>query len=108
MRAKLDIAVSFDPLEASSSIAAGLLPDTARVYVLDQGTIGNTNFVAMPFNASAKEGAMATANFLLSAEAQARKQDARYWGSFTVLDLAALAPEQRALFEAIPDDPATP
>jgi putative thiamine transport system substrate-binding protein len=105
---ELDIAVSFNPLEASSAIAAGLLPDTARVYVLDGGTIGNTNFVAIPFNASAKEGAMVTANFLLSPEAQARKQDPRYWGSFTVLDLDALTPEQRALFEAIPDDPAMP
>jgi putative thiamine transport system substrate-binding protein len=105
---ELDIAVSFDPLEASSSIAAGLLPDTARVYVFEGGTIGNTNFVAIPFNASAKEGAMVVADFLLSPEAQARKQDPRYWGSFTVLDLDALTPEQRALFEAIPDDPATP
>ena len=105
---ELDIALSFDPQEASSSIAAGLLPETARVYVLEEGTIGNTNFVAIPFNASAKEGAMVTANFLLSPEAQARKQDSRYWGSFTVLDLDKLTPEQRALFEAIPDHPATP
>jgi putative thiamine transport system substrate-binding protein len=105
---ELDIAVSFNVLEASSSIAAGLLPETARVYVLEAGTIGNTNFVAIPFNARAKEGAMVTADFLLSPEAQARKQDPRHWGSFTVLDLDALTPEQRALFEAIPDDPATP
>jgi putative thiamine transport system substrate-binding protein len=105
---ELDIAVSFNVLEASSSIAAGLLPETARVYVLEGGTIGNTNFVAIPFNARAKEGAMVTADFLLSPEAQARKQDPRHWGSFTVLDLDALTPEQHALFEAIPDDPATP
>jgi putative thiamine transport system substrate-binding protein len=105
---ELDIAVSFNVLEASSSIAAGLLPETARVYVLEGGTIGNTNFVAIPFNARAKEGAMVIADFLLSPEAQARKQDPRHWGSFTVLDLDALTPEQRALFEAIPEDPATP
>jgi putative thiamine transport system substrate-binding protein len=105
---EVDIALGFDPLEAASGIAAGLLPETARVYVLDAGTIGNTNFVAIPFNASAKEGAMVTANFLLSPEAQARKQDPRYWGSFTVLDLDRLAPAQRALFDAIPDDPAVP
>jgi putative thiamine transport system substrate-binding protein len=105
---ELDIAVSFNVLEASSSIAAGLLPETARVYVLEGGTIGNTNFVAIPFNARAKEGAMVIADFLLSPEAQARKQDPRHWGSFTVLDLDALTPEQRALFEAMPEDPATP
>jgi putative thiamine transport system substrate-binding protein len=105
---EIDLATSFNPLEASSSITAGLLPETARVYVLEKGTIGNTNFVAIPFNASHKEGAMVVADFLLSPEAQARKQDARYWGSFTVLDLDKLSPEQKAFFDAIPTHPATP
>lgn len=105
---EIDLAVSFNPLEASSSIKAGLLPETARVYTLEKGTIGNTNFVAIPYNAAHKEGAMVVANFLLSPEAQARKQDPRYWGSYTVLDLDRLTPEQRAFFDAIPADPTAP
>jgi putative thiamine transport system substrate-binding protein len=105
---EIDLAVSFNPLEASSGIAAGLLPETTRVYVLEKGTIGNTNFVAIPFNAAHKEGAMVLADFLLSPEAQARKQDPRYLGGYTVLDLDRLTPEQRAFFAAIPKDPASP
>ena len=105
---EIDLAVSFNPLEASSGIAAGLLPETTRVYVLEKGTIGNTNFVAIPFNAAHKEGAMVLADFLLSPEAQARKQDPRHLGGYTVLDLDRLTAEQRAFFAAIPRDPASP
>lgn len=55
--------------------AKGHLRDTVRTYVLSGGTIGNTHFVAIPYNAHAREGARVVANFLLSPEAQARKQD---------------------------------
>jgi putative thiamine transport system substrate-binding protein len=105
---EIDIALSFSPMEAATAISQGLLPATARVYVLNGGTIGNTNFVAIPFNANAKEGAMVVANFLLSAEAQARAQDPRYLGAFSLLDLNKLSPAERAVFAAIPANPAVP
>ena len=104
---EIDIALSFHPSEASSLIADGQLPETARVFVFPEGTIGNTHFVAIPYNASNAEGAMVVANFLLSPEAQARKQSSEVWGDDTVLDLAKLAPEARRLFEALPQGPAT-
>ncbi len=105
---ELDMALSFDPYEAAGLIAAGRLPESVRVFTPALGSIANTHFVAIPFNASAKEGAMVVANFLLSPEAQARKQDPAQWGSFTVLDLAALPAGERARFEAIALTPAMP
>ena len=99
---EIDLTLSFNPGEGSSAIAQGLLPDTVRTYVLDRGTIGNTHFVAIPFNAAAKEGAMVVANFLLSPEAQLRKQDPAVWGDPTVLAMDKLAPEDRARFAALP------
>ena len=105
---EIDISLAFSALEAASAIESGLLPDTARVYTLDGGTIGNANFVAIPFNARAKEAAMVVADFLLSPEAQARKLDPRHWGTYTVLDLNKLSAEQRALFDAVPRHPAAP
>lgn len=99
---EINIALSFNPGDASSAIAQGLLPDTVRTYALEGGTIGNTHFVAIPFNARAKEGAMVVANFLMSPEAQLRKQDPAVWGDPTVLDMDKLSPEDRARFEALP------
>ncbi len=103
---ELDIFISFNPAEAAVAIANGQLPETARTFVLEGGTIGNASFLAIPFNAAHVAAAMATADFLLSAEAQARAQDPRVLGSPTVLDLAALPPEDRARFAALPASPA--
>ena len=103
---EVDIAISFYPSDAASMALSGRLPDSARVFVLKDGTIGNTHFVAIPFNARAKEGAMVLANFLMGPEAQARKQDLKTWGDQTVLDMAKLKPEERRLFDAPANAPA--
>jgi putative thiamine transport system substrate-binding protein len=98
---EVDLSMAFNPAEASAAISAGRLPDTVRSFILEGGTIGNTHFVAIPFNAAHQAGAMVVADFLLSPEAQARKQDPRVWGDGTVLDLDALAPGDRARFDAL-------
>ena len=99
---EVDFSISFNPAEASSQIEQGLLPDSIRTVAPAIGGIGNTHFVAIPYNANAAAGAMVVANFLMSPEAQAHKQDPRIWGDFTVLDVAALPAEDRARFEALP------
>ena len=96
---EIDLAVSFNPAEAAVAIASGALPDTARVTVLERGTIGNTSFVAIPYNAANKEGALVVANHLLEPATQARAQDPKAMGNFTVLDLAKLSPAERKLFD---------
>ncbi|MBL3569190.1 ABC transporter substrate-binding protein [Rhodovulum sulfidophilum] len=98
---EIDLAISFSPGEASTAIANGQLPDTVRTFVLEGGTIGNASFVAIPYNASAKAGAMVLANFLLSPEAQAHAQDPDILGYGTVLAMDKLAPDDRARFEAL-------
>jgi len=87
---EIDMMVSFNPAEAAVSIAAGMLPASVRTLVFANGTIGNTSFVAIPFNAANKEGALVVANFLLEPAAQAYAQDIDHLGIFTVLDLAKL------------------
>jgi len=104
---EVDIMLSFNPSEASSAIANHLLPDTVRTFVLDKGTIGNTHFVAIPFNASAAEGAMVVANFLMSPKAQAVKQSPEAWGDDTVLAMDKLSEGERHLFASLPHGVAT-
>lgn len=95
---EIDIAISFSPGEASAAIANFELPDTVRSMVLDGGTIGNASFLAIPFNANAKAGAMVVANYLMSVEAQLHKQDAEVMGTPTVLAMHKLTPEDAARF----------
>lgn len=95
---EIDIAFSLNPNDASAEIEKGNLRNTIRTYVLTGGTIGNTHFVAIPYNSSAKEGAQVIANFLLSPAAQVRKLDPTIWGDPTVLDLTKLSPADRERF----------
>ena len=103
---EIDLGLSIELNAASNAIANYELQDTVRSYVMEGGTIGNASFVAIPYNANAKAGAMVLANFLMSPEAQARKQDPNVWGSGTVLAMDKLPPA-RARFDAIERGPAT-
>jgi putative thiamine transport system substrate-binding protein len=97
---ELWLSLTFNPNEAANQIAAKALPATVVSYQHAAGTIGNTHFLGIPFNARGKEAAQVAANFLLSPIAQARKADIRQWGDPTVLALDKLSSADRALFAA--------
>jgi putative thiamine transport system substrate-binding protein len=105
---EIDITLSFTPAEAAVSVLSGKLPETVRTFTFAKGGIGNTSFVAIPYNSRAKEGAMVLANFLLDPATQARAQDVKHIGSVNVLDFAKLSAAQRALFDALTPHPALP
>lgn len=104
---EVDFSMAFNPAEASTLVNEGRFPATTRTFILERGTIGNTHFVAIPFNASAPEAAQVVADFLLSPEAQAKKQDPAGWGDLTVLAVERLPPAAREAFDALPRGPAT-
>lgn len=104
---ELDIIFAFNPGEASAGIAAGELPDTVRSFTFPGGTLGNTHYVAIPFNSGSQAAAKVVADFLLSPEAQLRKEDPSHWGDPTVLDMAKLPQPERAAFEGLDLGPAT-
>ena len=95
---ELEITFAFNPADASRAIASQELPDTIRSFTFSGGTLGNTHFVAIPYNASAKAAALVVANFLISPEAQARKQDPNIWGDPTVLAIDKLPADDAAEF----------
>lgn len=105
---EIDITMSFDPSYAAAAINLGLLPDTARVFVPEGGTLGNISFVAIPYNAAHVEGAQVVADFLLSPEAQAHMQNIDNLGAFSVLDPALMDAEAAAFFADLPQSPALP
>ena len=104
---ELIMGLTFNPNEAANEIAAGTLPTTVVSFQPSAGSIGNTHFLAIPFNARAQAGAKVVANFLQSPAAQARKADIRHWGDPTVLALDKLSVADRALFAASAQAPGT-
>jgi putative spermidine/putrescine transport system substrate-binding protein len=98
---EVDFAINYNPADASKKITDGLYPDTVRTFVFEEGTIANTHFVAIPFNASDKEGAMVLANLLLSAEAQYQKADPEVWGDLPAIDPSRLDDSWREKFATL-------
>lgn len=104
---EIDIAINFDVSGASVQIDQGNLPDTVRTYVFDKGTIGNTHFLAIPYNSNVKAGAQVVTNFLLSPEAQIYKQTPTVWGDLSVLSYDKLSLEDQNKFDNLPRGIAT-
>jgi putative spermidine/putrescine transport system substrate-binding protein len=98
--------MSYNPGEAASLISQGRYPESARTFVFGSGTIGNTHYVAIPFNSSSKAAAMVVANLLLDPSVQYEKARPDVWGDLTVLTVSKLPEEWRDRFEALPRPPA--
>lgn len=104
---EIDFSFSYQQGSASQNIADGIFPDSIRTYVFDTGTISNTHFVAIPFNAKDKSAAMVVANFLLSPEAQLEKAKGEVWGDFPVINPKTLSEEWQKKFSSLEKGVAT-
>ncbi|MGB3211830.1 MAG: ABC transporter substrate-binding protein [Desulforhopalus sp.] len=104
---EVDFSFSYHQGEASRNILDGLFPETVRTFVFDEGTITNTHFVAIPYNAKDKAAAMVVANFLLSPEAQLEKATPDVWGDFPAITPAKLPTAWQQKFATLPRGKAT-
>ena len=102
---ELSLAFSFSAPEIPAAVQRYDLPQSIRSYAMSDGSLSNTHFVAIPYNASHPQAAQLVANFFLSTEAQAKKQTPAVWGDKTVLVQSTLDPEQQALFKTIKPHP---
>ncbi|SNS83690.1 putative spermidine/putrescine transport system substrate-binding protein [Anaerovirgula multivorans] len=93
--------MNYNSNEAAARIQTGEFPRTTNTFVFENGTIGNTHFLAIPDNAPNKAGALAVIDFILSVEAQASKYNPDNWGDLPVLDNARLSDSERAIFDEI-------
>jgi putative thiamine transport system substrate-binding protein len=97
---ELQVSFTFSAAEIPSAISRYDLPDTTRTYRMQDGSLSNIHFVAIPYNAAHMDAAKLVTNFLLSPEAQAKKQQPSGWGDSSVLDLSQLTHEQQSLFNS--------
>ncbi|KEO59981.1 ABC transporter substrate-binding protein [Thioclava indica] len=103
-----DFAMFLDPAAPAAMIGQQVLPPSVRVWVPEDGSIGNMSFVAIPYNAAHRAGAELVANFLLDPATQAHMQNIDVLGSYAVLDPDKLDDAAKAAFAALPTAPALP
>lgn len=100
---QIDLALTFNPNAVYSAQASGKLAKTTRSHAMQAGALSNIHFLAIPWNATAKEGALVAINFLMSPEAQSRKGDMNVWGDPSVLrnDVLTGSAANTKLFKSI-------
>lgn len=94
--------VAYNPNDPANMVAQGRYPESTRSFVFEGGTIGNTHYVAIPYNSPHKAAAMVTANLLLSPEVQLEKARPDVWGDPPAIDLTRIPTQWIESFEQLP------
>ncbi|HYZ83401.1 MAG TPA: ABC transporter substrate-binding protein [Bryobacteraceae bacterium] len=102
---EVDFSMSYGPAFASVRIERGEFPATTRTFVLQPGTLGNYNYLAIPFNSPNPSGALTTINYLQSFESAV--EFSRVLKTSFPLDLQLLTASQREEVERLPRGVAT-
>ena len=96
---ELVMAMSYGPFSVATGIDQGLYTETTQTFVFDNGTIGNTNYMAIGFNSPNKAGAMVVINAIISGEIQLTQ-----YAELRELPVVAadkLSADEKAAFDAV-------
>lgn len=93
--------MNYTPFHVATKIEEGAFSKTATSFVFDRGSIGNTHFLAVPFNAPNKAAAMVLINHMMNPEVQASKLDPAVWGDLPVTAPDRLTKDQKIIFDSI-------
>lgn len=93
--------MSYNPNSISLKINTGEFPETSKAFLFDNGTIGNTHYLAIPKNSTNKAAALVLINEMLSVESQVTKMDPNVWGDLAVLDVDKLNDQELEYFNSI-------
>ncbi|MCC5976174.1 MAG: ABC transporter substrate-binding protein [Rubellimicrobium sp.] len=102
---EVDLTFDYDPSQFGQAVQAGRFPDTTRSFGLSDGTLANTSYTLIPFNAGNKAAALVLQNLLLSGEAQIEKARPEVWGATPGIEMDRTDPETYAAFRALPRHP---
>lgn len=89
----LAMAMSVDHNHATRLIAEDRYNPGAKPFFLKNGTVGSTHYLAIPWNAANKSGAMVVVNAALDTRMQAIKFRPADWGDIPVLNMQSLPAE---------------
>lgn len=91
--------MSYGPFSVATGINQGIYTETTQTFVFDKGTIGNTNYMAIGFNAPNKAGAMVVINAIISGEIQLTQY--AQLRELPVVATEKLSADEKAAFDAV-------
>lgn len=83
----ISLTMSYNPASTATNIKKKRFAPSSKTYIFNHGTFTNYHYLAIPFNAYEKNGALSAINHLISVETQILKQSIDLWGDTTVLNL---------------------
>lgn len=96
---ELVMTMNYGPYTAAVGIENGSYTETTRTFLFDNGTVGNTNYIAIASNSPNKAGAMVAINEIISAEVQASQfEELR---TLPVVSYDKLSDEEKARFDNV-------
>lgn len=98
---ELSLVYGFSEGGIEEKVLNGLYPRSTRGYAWENGTIKNSNYLGVLYNAPQKAGAMQVIDFLLSPAAQLKKADVNGMNSNTVLYIESLTAEWQEKFKKV-------
>jgi putative spermidine/putrescine transport system substrate-binding protein len=102
---EVDMTMTYGPGEVGGKVDKGLFPKATKEFIFNEGTIGNTHYTAIPYNASHKEAAMVVQNILISPAGQYEKNLPSGWGDYPTIDMGRVGAAWATKFASIPTPP---
>lgn len=102
---EVDLTMGFEIGKTAGLIESGVYDEKVTTFVFDSGTIGNSHYLAIPFNAPEKAAALLTIDFLQSPQAQIEKMKASVWGDMPSFDVRRVSEDILTTLDSIEDQP---
>jgi len=99
---EVDFTMSANDGEVDNKVLQGVLPEAARGYVPEFGSIRNSHYLGIPCSAPNTPGALVLIDFLISPAAQLEKARPEVWGDGSVLATQKLPEDWQLKFTSIP------
>ncbi len=99
------ITIGFEVYKTAGKILKKEYKPSVKTFVLDSGTIGNSHYLGIPYNAKEKAGGILVIDYLQGAEAQIEKMKPEVWGDMSGIDVEKLSENEKEKIKKIEEVP---
>jgi putative spermidine/putrescine transport system substrate-binding protein len=104
---EISLTMGFEVGKTAGLVASNVYADTVKTFIFDTGTIGNSHYLAIPFNSTEQAAALLVIDFLQSPEAQTEKLKSDVWGDMPAYDVSKLTQEQQDVVNSVEESSGT-
>ena len=96
---EIDFGITFNISFPKNEITKGNFKSSVKSFIPNIGSLANTHFLTIPYNSGNVDASKVVINFLISPEAQMKKQDPDVWGDPSVISISKLDKKNKDKFK---------